>query len=199
MRTKVTLKWLGKMDACSSGVVYYKTLGETNLLKILERCIEDREFDYANWLLVKCMDYKQSLRYAVYAAESVLYLYENAYHNDNRPRLAIEAVRAVIMSDSEKNRAAADAAAAAAADAAYDAAYAAAWAARDAAAYTDDDYAATAAGYAGYAAADAYHAAARAAYHAASAAAAAYTATDRAARADHMTKILRHGIKIINL
>jgi len=108
MRTKITFKWLEDVDACEDGVEYYKTLGETDLFRLIERGIEDSELDYCNWLIARCMDHKQALRYALYAAESVLHMYEDAYPDDNRPRMAIEAVKAVIKRDSKKNRESAD-------------------------------------------------------------------------------------------
>ena len=178
MRTMVTLEWLESIYACDDGIEYYKTLDETNLLKILERCILDDNLDYANWLIARCMDRKQRLRYALYAAESVLHIYENEHLNDNSPRMAIEAVKAVIKRDSKKNRDAAHAAAHAAAhDAARvaaSAAYAAAWAA---------SYAAQSAAWAAHAARGASHAASYAA----------------AADDVHMTDILRYGIEIIQI
>ena len=103
-----------------------------------------------------------SVAMAVYAAESVLHVYEKRYSHDKRPRNAIDAARRWVKHPTEKNRLAADAAYAAA-YAALTAAYAAAHAAHAAAhAAHAAAYAADAAHYAANAA-NAAHAAAYAA------------------------------------
>ena len=189
MRTRITLKYLNNINACEGGIKYYNMLGETNLFKLIEKGIEDSKFDYCNWLIARCMSRKQCLMYALHAAESVLHLYEDKYPNDNRPRLAIESVKAVIRRDNKKNRVAA-----------YDAGYAGGYAAWS----TGHASASRAAG----AAARAAGAAARAAGYAADTATWAYAAAactagadagwdTRDARADHMTKILRYGMEMM--
>jgi hypothetical protein len=100
---------------------------------------------------------KDSVAFAIYAAELVIDIYEKKYPGDKRPRQAIEAAKKVLKSDTKKNRNAAYAAAYAAyaADAAADAAaYAAAYAA-NAAAYAADAAANAAADAAADAAANA--------------------------------------------
>ena len=187
MRTKITFKWLEDVDACEDGVEYYKTLGETDLFRLIERGIEDSELDYCNWLIARCMDHKQALRYALYAAESVLHMYEDAYPDDNRPRMAIESVKAVIKRDSRKNREAAHAAS----THAYDystlslSCYTAAWSAADAAYHAASVDVAWAA-----------RAAARAAYHAAWAAIHAGNAT-RTIDSQLKYGIIKNGIEIM--
>jgi len=80
---------------------------------------------------------KDSIALAIFVAELVLDKYEKEYPKDTRPREAIEAAKAVLRSDTEKNREVAEAAAwaveAAAWVAAWAAAKAAAWAAEAAA------------------------------------------------------------------
>jgi hypothetical protein len=63
---------------------------------------------------------------AIYSAELVLPLYEQAHPGDDRPRRAVDAARAWLQDPSEENRAASDAASDAAYSAASDAAYSAA-------------------------------------------------------------------------
>ena len=134
---KVTREWLIKEDACDSGVKYYDTLKTEDTADILERCAVDQEFSHARWLIMRVLSKTKQIQYAVFCAEQVLHLFEENYPDDNRPRLAIEAAKAVIADPSNDNKKAAayssayaDAAARAADAAAYAAAYAA-----DAAAY----------------------------------------------------------------
>jgi hypothetical protein len=106
-----------------------------------------------------------SVELAVYAAESVIGIFEKQRPDDKRPRAAIEAAKAWLKNPCEKTRAAARAAWAAsdAASAARDAARAAASAARDAAwaasdaawAASDAAWAASDAAWAAWAASDA--------------------------------------------
>ena len=72
---------------------------------------------------------KDSIALAIFVAELVLDKYEKEYPKDTRPREAIEAAKAVLRSDTEKNREVAEAAAWAVEAAAWVAAWAAAKAA----------------------------------------------------------------------
>src|SRR3990167_2030428 len=142
---KLTENWLREKFACSEGVDWFKNQKETDGVKVAITLIVDNKMNWCNWLIVRLMDHKQKIRYAIFAAEQVIDIYEKKYPDDKRPRLAIEAARAVLKNPIMKNKdaayAAANAAAYAAADAAADAAnavdaaaYAAAYAAADAAA-----------------------------------------------------------------
>ena len=180
---KITKKWLEEKNACSSGTDWFLAQEETDGIKVVKQLIQIKRLDWANWLIVRIMDYKQYVSYAVYAAELVLPIYEKKYPEDKRPRNAIEAAKKCIDNPSKENKKAA-------ADAAY-AAYAA-------------SYASYAASYASYAADAAYaaYAADAVAYDAADAAAA-YDAADAAdAAAAFYTamrlKILKYGLKLLD-
>lgn len=150
---KITEEWLKEQEACVKGIKWFKNQEERDPIKLIEWFIEnEKHLDWANWLIVRIMDYKQYVRYAVYSAEQVLHIFQNSYPDDSRPRIAIQAAKKCIEDPSEKNKAdAADYVAAnvagAAALAAGAAANAADYAAR-AAAYADADYAYDAADYA---------------------------------------------------
>ena len=166
---KITQEFLKSKNACQEEVnkfIKYKLEGKTDI-EVLKTAIKINELDWANWLIIRCMVYKQYVSYAVYAAKQVIDIYEKKYPNDKRPREAIEAAKKCIKNPSKENNAVAKAAKAAdAADAAYAAAYAA-----DAA---DAAYAAKAA-------------------KAADAAADAYTY----AKKEMKLKILKYGIKLL--
>ena len=172
----ITVKVLERMNACSEGVEAFKgKYKRVNVVDLIQDNLKGsrEELEWLNWLIVRCMTYKQYVSYAVYAAEQVIAIYEKKYPNDKRPRKAIDAAKKCIKNPTAKNK-----------KAAYAAAYAAADAAADADAYGAAAYAADAAAVAAaYAAADA-------------AAAAAYAAK---ACGEPRLKIAQYAIKVIGL
>jgi len=196
---KITKDWLESNKACEEGIVLF--LNHESKLKTdksaIESLIKIDHFDWANWVVVRMMDEKQKIAYAIFSARSALHIFEGKYPEDKRPREAIEAAEKYLECPSEKTKYAThDAAYASAhasahadtADAYADAAYAAAaFSFSDASAYAASDAASDAASAAAYAAsaasadaakavaayayADAAEAAASAAAYAASAAA----------------------------
>jgi hypothetical protein len=122
---KITKEWLQEKNACADGVVWFKKQTESDGLEVVNKLITDNKLDWANWLIVRIMEYKQYVSYAVFAAESVLDIFEKEYPDDKRLRQAIEAAKKCIDNPSEENKIAANAAAYAAANAANAAAYAA--------------------------------------------------------------------------
>jgi hypothetical protein len=199
---KITVAWLQDRNACISLDEMKEAEKIGDPIKILNKLMKKDRFNDANWVITKCMNKKQCVQYAIFAAELVIDIFEKIYPNDKRPRLAIEMAKKYLKKQSQKNKIAA--AAAAAADAAADAAAACA-AADAAAAYAAADAAADAAAYAAVAAAAAADAAAYAAADAAAdaaayaAAAAADAAADAAdADADAIKeKIINYGIKLL--
>lgn len=189
---KINKKWLKEKEACKEGADWflekYGDQGETEGLQVVKDLMADNKPEWANWLIVRIMERKQYLVYAIFAAEQVIDIFEKEYPSDNRPRLAIEAAKKVLEDDNRENRAAATAAA----DAAR-AAWAAAWAAATAAAAARA--AARAAAWAADAAATAADAARAAAWAAAVARAAATAAAT--AWAEMQTRILNYGIRLL--
>ena len=120
---KLTKKWLQEQLACQSGIDWFVAQKETDGVKVVNKLVRQDEFDWANWLIVRIMSYKQYVSYGVYAAEQVIKDYEKAYPADDRPRKAIEAAKKCINNPSEENKSAARSAAESAAESA-------AWSAR---------------------------------------------------------------------
>jgi len=88
------------------------------------------------WFIANKLKKLDQIRYAIFAAKQVLYIFEKKYPGDTRPRLAIQAAEKYLKNPNKKAADAAYAAANAAADAADVAAYVAAavaYAAADAA------------------------------------------------------------------
>jgi len=183
---KITVEQLEKARACTEGIEWFKKQNCTDLKEVIQKAIETKDFNilkYANWGLTRFLSKKDKIRYAIFAAEQVLYLYEKKYPKDKRPREAIQAAKNYLEKPTLENKKAA-AAYAAAAFAAGAAAYATAADAADAAAF--------AAGAAAFTA-DAADAAADAAFAATDAA---FAATD-AAGIKLLSKILEYGITLI--
>jgi hypothetical protein len=149
---KITKEWLKGNWACKEGFDWWKKHAEANVKKLALRLVKENHFDWANWMLTRIFDKTQNIKYAIFAAEQVIGIYEKDYPKDDRPRKAIEAAKDYLKkSNANAANAAANAAAYAAANAAANAAKAAYAAnAANAAAYAA--YAADAAAYAAYAA-----------------------------------------------
>jgi len=117
----ITKKFLESHNACQSGMEWVtdnKLIG-LSAKDFLNKLIESDKLDWANWLIVRVMNKKQKVQYAIYAAEQVIDIFEKKYPNDDRPRKAIEAAKEYLANPSiNAKRNAADAAYAAA-DAAY--------------------------------------------------------------------------------
>ena len=137
---EITREFLKGYDVCEDGYQWWlKNCEDLTALDQIEK-VKSHRLDWANWLVTRLLDKTQKAKYAVFAADRVIDIFEKKYPDDKRPCKAIEAAKKYIENPSGKNAAdAADAAAYAAYAAAYaySAAYAAdaAYAAVDAAAY----------------------------------------------------------------
>jgi len=211
----ITKKELRKLSACPEAIEFfsnhYKEIEIVELLREVVKYEQEVEEQYKEdvykwsyWLISKSASRKATTRFAVYAAEKVLHIYEDEYPEDKRPREAIEAAKAYLENPKADAIAyAARDAAYAAASAAYVAAYYAARDAADASASAAARASASAsAAYCAYCAADAADAASAAwaadasAAWAASASASAADATSEA-NPSLQDEILEFGIKLI--
>jgi len=129
--TLITDDWLKQHKPCQEAIDWWAQK-EQDPIKILNNLIAEKRYDWANWFIVRVMEYQDYVAYGVFAAEQVLPIFEEAYPDDKRPRKAIEVAKRCIKNPSEKNKEAARAAWVAA-EAAAEAARAA-WAAAGAAA-----------------------------------------------------------------
>lgn len=102
---KITTQWLRTHDACVEAIVAYKGQTETDALTILRTLVGAEKFEWANWLVVRLMTYKQYVSYAVYAAEQCIGNYEQLFPADPNPRHAIEAAKKCINNPTKENKA----------------------------------------------------------------------------------------------
>ena len=134
---QITVEYLKEKNACICGLNWYKNQKEKDVIKIIRKLIADKDkirseyngdyFTWANWLISRVLSKIDGVKYAVFAAEKVLHIFEKKHPEDSRPRAAIEAAKNFIKNPNKENANAANAAYATAnaASAAY-AAYAAA-------------------------------------------------------------------------
>ena len=104
---KLTEEWLREKSACSEGVEWFLKQKETDVVKVLKKLIKEKKLPWANWTIVRVMNYKQRVQYAVFAAEQVIGIFEKEYPDDKRPRQAIEAAKKCIENPSKENKKAA--------------------------------------------------------------------------------------------
>jgi len=131
---KLTEKWLKKKDACSDSFAWWKTNGADTVEATVENLLKSDEaekYSWSNWLLTNKFTKEQNVKFAIFAARSVLKIYEDKYPDDLRPRKAIEAAENYLKTKSKAAWAAVEA---------FLAAWAAAWAAWAAGAARDAAY-----------------------------------------------------------
>ncbi|MCK4828809.1 hypothetical protein KA005_74480 [bacterium] len=194
MVTTLTEKWLIEQRACSEGIEWLSAQPNKSMQILFDICIKSkdpRKLEWASWVIAKKLSEIDKVRYAVFAAQQVIDIYEKIYPEDNRPREAIKAAKKYIQKSSQKN-------AVYAADAADGAAYAALCRAHAALCPAHAAHAAYAAAHAAHAAYAAAYAAAGAAYAAdAAAGAAAYAAAGAAGAEKMKIKILKYGFQLL--
>jgi hypothetical protein len=126
---QTTLEKLKELNACQNSIIEWenkkiKSIDHADLFKklmtkpyqIMVNETKEDKLSWANWLIVKLLTKIDRVRYAVFAAEQVINIFEKKYPDDKRLRQAIEAAKKYIENPTKEN------AAAAAADAAYAAA-----------------------------------------------------------------------------
>ena len=123
----ITKEWLKEKGACTKGFEWFVKNGNADIFELIEQ-LKEINPSWANWLITKSFDRMNNVKYAVFAAEQVIKIFEKKYTKDKSPRKAIQAAKKYIKAPTEKNAYAAAYAAADAADAANaaNAAYAAA-------------------------------------------------------------------------
>ena len=92
-RKYVSLKLLKQLNACKKSLPLFEKHFGHNRVKledVIKKAIEINRPNYANWLIVRCMNREECVSYAMYVAEQVL---------DNRPRKAIAVANAYTAAD----------------------------------------------------------------------------------------------------
>ena len=79
---KITKKWLKEQGACSAGVDWFMAFGKTDSVDVISGLLEAERFNWANWLIVRLLDRKNHIRYAIFAAEQVISIFEKKCPED---------------------------------------------------------------------------------------------------------------------
>ena len=106
----ISKDWLLEHRACTKGINWFTAQTETDGLATVKKLMAEKKLEWANWLIVRLMAYKQYVSYGVYAAEQVVDIYEKKYPDDGAPRKAIETAKKCVENPSEENKIAANAA-----------------------------------------------------------------------------------------
>jgi hypothetical protein len=115
----ITLDKLESLNACAPAITWLKNQHTTDIFELYELLKKTENLEWGTWIGTRLMTRSQKIKFAIFADEQVLHIFENKYPNDKRPRLAIDAARAYLDDPTLENKnAAAYAAYAAAADAA---------------------------------------------------------------------------------
>ena len=80
----ITVKKLQELNACQEAIDEFKDkISESiKLVDLIDKMIKEKyHLGWANWLIVRGMSYKQYVSYAIFAAEQVIDIFENAYKN----------------------------------------------------------------------------------------------------------------------
>ena len=122
----LSIKKLEKYDACQDAKDWFtnsktKTLEDAYELLIKEN--HPNKYNWTKWIISRLLNKDDKIKYAIYAAEQVIHIFEKQYPNDKRPRNAIKAAKAYIANPTKENKETCKIAAKAAADAADAAAY----------------------------------------------------------------------------
>ena len=111
MMNELTNNWFKKHNVCEDFYLWVLKRTDITIVGTVNQLISEDRYDWANWTIARCfLCKKHKLQYAIFAAESVLDIFEKRYSKDNRPRLAIEAAKKVLKRDTKNNRNAAYAA-----------------------------------------------------------------------------------------
>ena len=82
----INQKWIKEKRPCVEAVEWWHKNGEEkNAIVVLKKLLAEKRYNWANWLIVRLMDYRDYVSYAVFAAEEVVKLYEKKYPADHRP------------------------------------------------------------------------------------------------------------------
>jgi hypothetical protein len=109
----MTVAKLTKLRACFEGVQYFESVQyfKDHKFKTVEQAVTeilktdlDQRLDWSNWLISYSLSKMDRIRYAVYAAEQVIGIFEKKYPKDKRPRKAIQTVKRYIKNPTKENQ-----------------------------------------------------------------------------------------------
>lgn len=93
--TIITKEFLQEKVACKPSLEWAIENGHLNntLEMSIEILLEEKRYSDLRWLITRCLNNKQKIKLAIFAAESVLHIFESEFPGDDRPRKAIDAAK----------------------------------------------------------------------------------------------------------
>lgn len=90
---KITLELLKKYNICLEGINWFKEQKSEDPIKLIKNALIDGHFEWCSYLSTKILSRKQNIKYAAFASELMLPIFELSYLGDSRPRKAVEAIK----------------------------------------------------------------------------------------------------------
>ena len=102
---KITSKFLKYNKTCDKNIIFAKNENLIGLedTDFISKLIELGETEWANWLTVKILWDLNKVKYAIFAAEQAIDIYEKEYPDNSLPRNAITAAKIYINNPNKKN------------------------------------------------------------------------------------------------
>jgi len=104
---KLTLEKLKKNKVDKLVVEWFIEQNDTNVVSLINKAFEsgrEEVLDFFNFVIDHFLNRTGRIKYAVFAAEQVVGIFEKKYPKENRIREAIDAAKNVIENDSKINR-----------------------------------------------------------------------------------------------
>ena len=79
---KLTVRTLKKHGACVEAVDWVKGQKDISYKALFTACLAEDHLDWANWIIPRLLNKENRIRYAIYAAERVIKIYEDKYPDD---------------------------------------------------------------------------------------------------------------------
>lgn len=104
----ITKEWLYAKDAEKYEVRSYEKSGLLGLpvCEFIQKLIDSRDLYYfycANFMVIRSLSNKGRIKYALFAAESVLWVFEKQYSHDDRIRNVLESVKIWLANPTDSN------------------------------------------------------------------------------------------------
>lgn len=108
---KITKKWLKSKGACADSFEWFLEQKTEDAETLFKRALEEKRYSDINWTLVRKMNKKQHIMYAIYIAEQDIDNIEKEFPDNDIPRQAIASAKNYLNKPSAKTKSAARSAA----------------------------------------------------------------------------------------
>lgn len=100
----LTVAWLKEKSACGVGIEWFRTCGKEKPSDVMDALLSEKKLAWANWLITRLLSPKDRIRYAIFAAEQVIGIYQKRCLPHTHIRHAIKAANAVLKKDNDGTR-----------------------------------------------------------------------------------------------